>query len=197
MWKAVVCILVIYYPAFGSDTTDGIMYLSGAKGQKNETLEMPNCPYERCDEISADKDKGTKRYIQVMKKDLKTATKLLTSGVFKEHNVDAALALMGPLQKAINWKDSKPEPFLVETLARDYGITKEQYNKLFLGSVELLRKNNVCEGFIAKASICSFGVMGQSKDPISSRKEWESALVACPKFSYQWMLATAAISGDK
>lgn len=180
--------------ANANETTEGLLYLSGIKGTYTETLLMPNCPYEKCDEVAGDKDKGVNRTIYVQKKDLKTATKLLSAGIYKHKDPMAAEAILKPLKKAINWKDSKPESFLVETLAKDFGLSKKQYDQLFVASVELLRKNGKCEGYTTKADMYKHGVFGLKQDQTLAKKEWQTALTVCPKNSYEYMMASSSIT---
>jgi hypothetical protein len=198
MLKSIIIFLVIGISSLHSnETTEGMLYLSGVKGSYTETLLMPNCPYEKCDEVSGDKDKGANRTIYVQKKDLKTAAKLLSVGVKKLRDPLAAEVILKPLKKAINWKDTKPEGFLVEALKKDFGLSKKEYDEIFLLSVELLRKNNVCEGYTTKAEIYKHGAFGLKQSSALSRAEWQSAMKTCPKNSYEYMMASSAISENK
>lgn len=194
MFKIISLLFVATFAqANANETTEGLLYLSGLKGAYTETLLMPNCPYEKCDEVAGDQDKGANRMIYVQKKDLKTATKLLSKSVYNLKDPIAAEAILKHLKKAVNWKDTKPEKFLIESLYKDFGLTKKQYDALFVASVDLLRKNKKCDGYVTKAEMYKHGVFGLQQSQPLAKKEWQAALSVCQKNSYEYMMASSAM----
>lgn len=174
-----------------SATYEGMAYLRGDKGLYIIQKELPNCPYEKCDELSNDKDRGAKRYIQVSKKDYKTAIKFLSQGVLIEKDPVAAQNLLHVLQKSLNWKDHRYEPYLVERLKIDLGIGIEQYESLFLECVALLQANHYCEGDYMKYQLYTFGAIKHPAKTELAQKEFVRAKTTCKNDPYYGVLLSS------
>ncbi|MDD3465660.1 MAG: hypothetical protein PHE67_00805 [Campylobacterales bacterium] len=169
---------------------DALLYLNGDKGVTMVTRTMPSCPYEKCAEVE-NKD-GTKTY-SFAKKDLQRATFLLKASLQTNSNVMAAKEMVKLLQRRMNWKEPKPDGYLKAKLEEDLGISYQEYKVLFLSSIELLDKKNICEGISLKAEIVENGYLGIKSDKQNALSYYVKAAKVCNSDSYLGMVASQKV----
>jgi hypothetical protein len=173
----------------GSQTQDldfinGMAYLKGEKGVTMETRTMPNCPYEKCSEIVS-KD-GTHTF-SFAHKNYSLAVSNLHNSVIKAKNPEAAKELLNFLQRRLNWKEPKQDGYLISKLKEDVNIDPSTYKKYFRESVDLLVKNNSCEGYVAAGDIAENACFGEPYDLKKAKAMYEKAVDICAKDSYLGM----------
>lgn len=173
--------------AFASSTdnyVNGMLYMNGEKGASMQTKTMPNCPYEKCSDIQ-NKD-GTHTF-SFVKKDYKSAVKYLYKATAEDHDIRAAKELLGFLQHRLNWKEPKSDGYLISRMKEDVNIDMQSYKKYFKLSVDILVKNNICDGFVTAGDIANGGYLGETYDLKKAKSMYKKAISICPKDSYLGM----------
>jgi len=168
------------------DYLTGLAYLNGDMGMSEKTIQMPNCPYENCDEAI---DKDGMRLVNIPVKDYKSAVIYLRKAV-DGGSAEAAEALFGYLKGLINYKDRKPNGFLKDKMKEEAGITYDEWLVLCNQTLNILEKNNNCGGVYFNAERYQKGWMGALPDEEKSKELYEKTLHVCPVDTYEYMMAS-------
>jgi len=167
--------------------TRGIAYLNGELGVTEKTIQMPNCPYENCDE-SIDKD--GMRLVKIPVKDYKSAVNELSIAV-NGGSPKAAEALFEFLKGLINYKDRKPNGFLIEKMKEDTGLNYQEWQALLGKSLGVLVVRNNCKGVYFEAERSKKGWITGEIDMKRSDEFFEKVLHICPESSFEYMIASS------
>lgn len=198
MKRIVMCLLFVQFGLFAApvgQTSDKFLaealeFINGDKGVTLVTKTMPSCPYEKCSEVE-NKD-GTKTF-SYPKKDLHRATVLLKSSLDKYENPMAAKEMVKLLQRRLNWKESTPDKYLLSQLRDDVGMGYQEFQQYFLKAIDVLSKNNNCDGYLLKAEINEKGYLKTPVDLVSAKNNYMKASQTCGKDSYNGLIAIQKI----
>lgn len=176
---------------FSAETNDNyyneaLKYLSGEKGAITITKTMPNCPYEKCAQIT--NNDGTHTF-SFTKKDYKMAVSLLYKSVIYNNNPNAAQKVLDILLKQLNWREPRPDKYLLAKLSEDYGLDYNHYCGYVTAAVISLKDNKQCNGFFISAQLFEGGYLGIQRDVASAGNDYAKAAFFCPPDNYNHVIA--------
>lgn len=167
--------------AIDRDCEIGMAYAKGERGVSMITREMPNCPYEKCAEVT---NKNGTTTFTFAKKDLSSAVKYLYASTSKQKNKDAAKELVHILAKQLNWREPKADGYLLLKLKEDIGIDLKAYRSYFKKGVEVMVENGDCEGYVLAGDIAKDGALGEVYNPNKAKFMYKRARSTCAKDSF-------------
>ena len=181
------CLVVSF--AHAGTYEDALKYLRGDIGVKILTKRMPNCPYEKCDEVA---DKDGLRTFHYKVKDTRTATVLLSKSI-KDGNTEAAVETINLLKKYLNYKDSKADPFLAAKCQDELGLSVVEYKKLFLEAILLLKSKKICAGYFMLAEGYELGILGLEVNTKEAKRLYGETIKMCRQDGFESQIASQKI----
>ena len=176
---------------YAGDYEDAKRYLNGELGVKIITKRMPNCPYEKCDEVA---DRDGLRTFHYKTKDFKTAIILLRKSI-RTGNTEASSETIKLLKQYLNYKDTKPDSFLLKKCNDELGLGLSEYRQLFLEAASVLKTASKCEGYFTLAEITELGLLGKERDIDTAKNFYAGAVKNCPNSSFESQISIQKLKG--
>lgn len=172
-----------------TDYNKGVMYLRGAEGVKTLLKEIANCPYEKCRKSDVTNDDVLRTVtIEIKKPDYKEAVKLLNTSS-NNGNFLAADKLVDFLITRVDYKNTIPDPYIIEILDRDLGLNYEQYKTMLLNGFKVGSSSKGCSSSYLYAESYEKGYLGLNKDNKRAKELYSIASDNCPSDNFYSILA--------
>ena len=169
--------------------TKGMMYLKGSAGVQTILKEIANCPYEKCRKSDVTNDDVLRTVtIEIKKPDYKEAVKLLNTSS-NNGNFLAADKLVDFLITRVDYKNTIPDPYIIETLDRDLGLNYEQYKTMLLNGFKVGSSSKGCSSSYLYAESYEKGYLGLNKDNKRAKELYSIASDNCPSDNFYSILA--------
>lgn len=176
-----------------SDYIRGMMYLKGLAGVETVLKEITNCPYEKCRKSDVTNDQVLSTVtIEIKKPDFKEAVKSLLIST-KNGNFLAADKLVDFLITRVDYKNSIPDPYILELLEKDLAINYQQYKEIMVKAIETGEIGKGCTSTFIGASAYEKGYFGLEKNQGKAKILYKKASDNCPSDNYYNILAKSKL----
>lgn len=171
------------------DYIRGMMYLKGLAGVETVLKEITNCPYEKCRKSDVSNDQILRTVtIEIKKPDYKEAVNSLFIST-KNGNFLAADKLVDFLITRVDYKNSTPDPYILELLEKDLGLNYQQYKNIIIKAIEVGASGKGCTSTFIGGESYEKGYFGLEKNQEKSKILYKKASENCPSENYYSILA--------
>ena len=171
------------------DYNKGVLYLKGAEGVKTLLKEIANCPYEKCRKSDVSNDDVLRTVtIEIKKPDYKEAVNFLYAST-KKGNFLAADKLVDFLITRVDYKNSIPDPYIIELLDRDLGLKYDDYKIIISKAIEVGSIGKGCTTTYIGATAYENGYFGFPKNQEKAKSLYKKSSENCPNDNYYSILS--------
>jgi len=178
----------------------GMKYYKGEIGGVTISKIMPNCPYDACKKAEMMKKKFKIKEVDgndimfIKKRDFKTALFFLEKSALEDSHKKGADKALKMLLSNLNYKDKRPEEFLVKNLMQEYQITLDEYKTKVKNLLINSQKIKSCYGSFKYAQFIEKNYLDlfQTNDE-KLLAAYQTAFNSCPGTRMEKMMANSKI----